>query len=63
MSVFIQQEMVKAAQELGKPIIVVLINGRPLAINWIDENVPANLAGQKYCRDFVRSASVCTVTT
>lgn len=36
-----QNDLVKALQETGKPVIAVLINGRPLSINWIDKNVPA----------------------
>jgi beta-glucosidase len=34
-----QLELVKAVYETGTPTIVVLINGRPLTINWIDKNV------------------------
>ena len=36
-----QQELVEKIAALGKPIVVVLINGRPLAIPWIAENIPA----------------------
>jgi beta-glucosidase len=32
---------VQAVQEAGKPTVVVLLNGRPLSINWIDKYVPA----------------------
>ena len=39
----IQEELVKAIYETGTPVIVVLINGRPLSINWIAENIPAVL--------------------
>ena len=28
---------------LGKPVVLVLLNGRPLSINWAAENVPAIL--------------------
>ncbi len=38
-----QSELVKAVQAAGKPTIVVLMNGRPLTINWIAENTPAIL--------------------
>jgi beta-glucosidase len=38
-----QLELVKAVHKLGKPMVVVLMNGRPLSINWIAENVPAIL--------------------
>ncbi len=37
--------MVKAVVETGKPTVVLLINGRPLSINYIAENVPAILEG------------------
>lgn len=36
-----QEELVRAVQATGTPTIVVLINGRPLAIRWIAANVPA----------------------
>ena len=36
-----QEELVKAVQAAGKPTVVVLINGRPLAVRWIAEHVPA----------------------
>ncbi len=37
----VQQQMVEQVAKIGKPTIVVLMNGRPLAINWIDKNIPA----------------------
>jgi beta-glucosidase len=37
----VQLELVQKIYELGKPIVVVLMNGRPLTIEWIDENIPA----------------------
>jgi beta-glucosidase len=36
-----QLKLVQAVSEAGKPTVVVLLNGRPLTINWIDRNVPA----------------------
>ncbi|MCK4749307.1 MAG: glycoside hydrolase family 3 C-terminal domain-containing protein, partial [Bacteroidales bacterium] len=36
-----QQELIRRVNETGTRTVVVLINGRPLAIPWIDENVPA----------------------
>jgi len=36
-----QEELVEAVQSTGTPTIVVLINGRALAIRWIAEHVPA----------------------
>jgi beta-glucosidase len=38
-----QLDLVKAIHATGKPTIVVLMNGRPLTINWIAENAPAVL--------------------
>lgn len=36
-----QLQLVRAVQAAGKPTVVVLLNGRPLTINWIDRYVPA----------------------
>ena len=38
-----QEELVRAMVALGKPVIVLLYNGRPLSINYISQNVPAIL--------------------
>jgi beta-glucosidase len=38
-----QLDLVKAVQGIGKPTVVVLINGRPLTINWMAANTPAIL--------------------
>jgi beta-glucosidase len=38
-----QMDLVRAIHESGKPYVVVLMNGRPLTINWIAENSPAIL--------------------
>ncbi len=35
-----QDELVKAMLDTGKPVIVLLFNGRPLSINYVAENVP-----------------------
>ncbi len=40
-----QDDLVKAVVATGTPTIVLLIGGRPLAINWIAEHVPAILEG------------------
>jgi len=37
----IQEDLVEAIQKTGKPVVVVLMNGRPLTIPWIQENVSA----------------------
>jgi len=38
-----QLDLVKAIHATGKPYAVVLINGRPLTVNWLAENSPAIL--------------------
>ena len=38
-----QEELLKAVRALGKPVVLVLLNGRPLSINWAAEHVPAIL--------------------
>ena len=40
-----QNDLVKAIVETGKPVVVLLLNGRPLSINYIAEKVPAILEG------------------
>jgi beta-glucosidase len=36
-----QQRLAEAIQATGKPVVVVLMNGRPLAIPWLHDHVPA----------------------
>jgi beta-glucosidase len=38
-----QEELLKAVVALGKPVVLVLLNGRPLSIGWAAENVTAIL--------------------
>lgn len=38
-----QLELVQAVYATGKPVIVVLINGRPMSINWVNKYVPGIL--------------------
>jgi beta-glucosidase len=38
-----QQELLEAVAALGKPLVMVLVNGRPMTITWAAENVPAIL--------------------
>jgi beta-glucosidase len=38
-----QLDLVKAIHATGKPYVVVLMNGRPLSVNWLAENSPAIL--------------------
>ena len=37
----VQQDLIKSVHALGKPIVLVLLNGSALAINWEKENIPA----------------------
>nr|WP_226913021.1 beta-glucosidase BglX [Flavicella marina] len=37
----LQQELLEAVYKVNKNIVLVLMNGRPLAINWADKNVPS----------------------
>jgi beta-glucosidase len=39
----VQEDLVKAIYETGTPTILVLIDGRPLALGWIAEKIPAIL--------------------
>jgi beta-glucosidase len=38
-----QQELLEAVVATGKPVVLVLMNGRPLNITWASEHVPAIL--------------------
>ncbi|MES2576902.1 MAG: beta-glucosidase BglX [Bacteroidota bacterium] len=37
----VQEELVKAIQATGKPVVVLINAGRPLVFNWTADNVPA----------------------
>jgi beta-glucosidase len=37
----VQLQLIKEIKALGKPVVLVLLNGSALAINWENENVPA----------------------
>jgi beta-glucosidase len=39
----VQQELVEAVFETGTPVVAVVMSGRPLAIAWLAEHVPAIL--------------------
>jgi beta-glucosidase len=39
----VQEDLIKALKETGKPIVVVLVTGKPFAIPWVKKNVPAIL--------------------
>jgi len=38
-----QKDLLKALLKTGKPVVLVLFTGRPLALKWEEENVPAIL--------------------
>ena len=38
-----QEELMKAVKATGKPVILVLINGSALSVNWANDNIPAIL--------------------
>lgn len=37
----VQTKLLKALHETGTPVVLVLLNGSALAVNWEDENLPA----------------------
>jgi beta-glucosidase len=39
----VQREFLEAVHETGTPVVMVLMAGRPLAIDWADENIPSIL--------------------
>jgi beta-glucosidase len=39
----VQQELAEALIATGKPVVVVLMNGRPLDLSWLDAHAPAIL--------------------
>lgn len=36
-----QNELLQAVHATGTPVVLVLINGRPISVNWADKHVPA----------------------
>jgi beta-glucosidase len=40
-----QDELAKAIFALGKPVVVILLNGRPYAVNYLAEKAPALIEG------------------
>ena len=39
----VQEDLLKEIHATGTPVVLVLMSGRPLAVNWADENIPAIL--------------------
>lgn len=40
-----QREMLEKLLASGKPVVAILMNGRPLALSWENENIPAIIEG------------------
>lgn len=40
-----QEQLIEAIQQTGTPVVCVLLNGRPLSVNWINDNIPAIVEG------------------
>jgi beta-glucosidase len=38
-----QEDLIKEVQSIGKPVVLVLLGGSALAVNWANDNVPAIL--------------------
>ena len=56
-----QEKLLEALYATGKPVVLVLVNGQPLTINWADQSIPAILEtwfpGQRWAgqpRNFIR---------
>ena len=39
----VQQDLIRAIYDTGKPVVLVMVNGRPYSINWEKEHIPAIL--------------------
>src|SRR5258708_37900550 len=37
----VQEELLQKVAAIGKPVVLVLLNGSALAVNWAHDNVPA----------------------
>lgn len=37
----VQEELIKAVHATGKPVVVVLLSGKPFAMPWVKEHIPA----------------------
>ncbi|ERI85517.1 glycosyl hydrolase family 3 protein [Bacteroides pyogenes F0041] len=40
----VQEQLIKAVYAVGKPVVVVLVAGKPFAIPWVKKHIPAVLA-------------------
>jgi beta-glucosidase len=41
----VQQELAEKVHATGKPVVAVLVGGRPLSVRWLDAHVPAIVEG------------------
>ena len=58
-----QEELVEAMLQTGKPVIALLVNGRPLAMPLLADRVPASSKrGMPGRREARRSARCCSAT-
>lgn len=39
----VQEDLLKAVQETGTPVVLVLVNGGPVSVPWAEEHIPAIL--------------------
>jgi beta-glucosidase len=39
----VQEQLVKAIYDTGTPVVLVLVNGRPVTLNWMADDIPAIL--------------------
>jgi len=42
-----QEQLIKAVYETGRPIVLVIVDGRPLALGWMADKIPAILMAWK----------------
>lgn len=40
----VQEDLLKAIHKTGKPMVALVSSGRPLVLNWLDQNIPAIIA-------------------
>jgi beta-glucosidase len=60
----VQQRLAERISGTGRPLVVILMNGHPLATPWLDEHVPAILeAWFLLCRWVRPWPTCCSVTT
>jgi beta-glucosidase len=59
-----QQELLEAVMALGKKVVLVLVNGRPLTIPWAAEHVPATWRpGNRAAKAATRWPTSCSATS